>query len=311
VRRILGIGVIALVLATACAGSKTATTTAGGESAKPVSGPTITIGSANFTESLVLQEIYAQALKAKGYTISEKANIGSREVYFKALESGAINFFPEYIGSALNFLTKQTDASKPDPKQTYDLLQTQLKQFKLTALQFSAAADQDAAVANKETAAKYNLKNISDLKPYASQLYYGGPPECPKRIACLKGLEDVYGLHFKGFKSLDAGGSVTVQALKSNAVQVADLFTTDARIVANGFVVLKQDKQPIVGAENVAPIVSDTLVTAYGTKFSDLVNSISSKLTSDGLLQLNKSVDIDKEDAKAVAARWLRQNGFV
>ena len=307
-RRILGIAAITLALVAAC--SKSSTTTAS-ESAKPVSGPTITVGSANFTESLVLQEIYAQALKAKGYSISEKPNIGSREVYFKALESGAINFFPEYIGSALNHLTKQTDASKPDPKQTYDLLQTQLKKYRLTALQYSAAADQDAAVANKETASKYNLKNISDLKPYASKLYYGGPPECPKRISCLKGLEDVYGLQFKGFKSLDAGGSVTVQALKSNAVQVADLFTTDARIAANGFVVLKQDKQPIVGAENVAPIVSDALVTAYGTKFTDLVNSISGKLTSDGLLQLNKSVDIDKEDAKTVAARWLRQNGFV
>jgi len=75
--------------------------------------------------------------------------------------------------------------------------------------------------------------------------------------------------------------------------------------------VLEQDKQPIVGAENVAPIVRDDLLAAYGSKFSDLVNSISAKLTTAGLTQLNKSVDIDKEDAKTVAARWLRENGFV
>ena len=308
-RRILGIAAVALALVAGCAKSSTSTTA--GESAGPVSGPTINIGSANFTESIILGSLYTQALQAKGYKVVEHSNMGSREVYFRALEAGSINFFPEYIGSSLNFLTKQTDASKPDAKVTYDLLQTQLKKVKLTALQMSDAADQDGVVANKETASKYNLKNISDLKPYASQLVYGGPPECPTRISCLKGLEQYYGLHFKSFKSLDTGGPVTVRALKSNAVQVGDLFTTDARIAANGFVVLKQDKQPIVGAENVAPIVSDALVTAYGTKFTDLVNSISAKLTSDGLLQLNKAVDIDKEDAKTVAAKWLQQNGFV
>jgi len=309
VRRILGIAAIAVALVAGCAKSSTTTTTA--TSAAPVSGPPINIGSANFTESIVLGSLYAQALKAKGYTVAEHSSMGSREVYFPALESGKINFFPEYIGSSLNFLTKQKDASKPDAKQTYDLLQPELKKVKLTALQMSDAADQDGVVANKETASKYNLKNISDLKPYASQLIYGGPPECPTRISCLKGLEQYYGLKFKSFKSLDTGGPVTVRALKSNAVQVGDLFTTDARIAANGFVVLKQDKQPIVGAENVAPIVSDSLVMAYGTKFTDLVNSISAKLTSDGLLQLNKAVDIDKEDAKTVAAAWLRQNGLI
>src|SRR5439155_543974 len=99
----------------------------------------------------------------------------------------------------------------------------------------------------------YHLAKVSDLKAVASNLVYGGPPECPNRISCLKGLETVYGIHFKDFKSLDPGGPLTVAALKSNGVQVADLFTTDASILVNGFVVLTQDK-PIVGAENVVPI---------------------------------------------------------
>jgi osmoprotectant transport system substrate-binding protein len=309
VRRLLAITLFGVLVAAACSSSKTSTTA--GSSAKPISGPTITVGSANFTESIILGEIYTQALKAKGYTVSEKSSIGAREVYFRALESGSINFFPEYIGSALNFLTKQTDASKPDPKQTYDLLTTQLKKVGLTALDMSPAADQDATVVNKETASKYKLTKLSDLKSYASQLTYGGPPECPTRFACLKGLEQVYGLHFKAFKSLDTGGPLTIQALKTNAVQAADLFTTDARIPVYGFVVLEQDKQPIVGAENVAPIVRDEIAKAYGSKFADLVNSISAKLTTNGLTQLNKQVDIDKQDAKTVAARWLRDNGFV
>lgn len=299
---------VLLVLA-GCAKSTTSSTTTA--SAKPVSGPAITIGSANFTESIILESLYAQALKAKGYDVVERPNIGAREVYFRALESGSINFFPEYIGSALNFLAKQTDASKPEAKQTYDLLTAQLQKVGLTALQMSPAADQDATVVNGQTASKDHLTKISDLVPYASQLVYGGPPECPTRFSCLKGLQDVYGLHFKSFKALDTGGPLTVEALKTDAVQVADLFTTDARIPANGFVVLQPDRQPIVGAENIAPIVRNQLVSAYGSKFTDLVNSISRKLTTDGLTQLNKSVDIDKQDAKTVAAGWLRQNGFL
>ena len=308
-RRFLTAAVVALAVFAACSSDKTATTT-GPESAKPVAGPTITVGSANFTESIVLESIYAQGLKAKGFTVAEKPNIGAREVYFRALQSGSINFFPEYTGSALNYLTKQTDASKPDADENYRLLTAELKKVKLTAYAMADAQDQDGIVTNKQTADKYSLKKVSDLKGHAGELVMGGPPECRTRIACLKGLEEVYGMKFKEFKPLDAGGPQTIQALKSNAIQVANLFTTDARIKAQGFVLLEHDK-PIVGAENVVPIVRDDLVSAYGSKLKDAVDAITAKLTTDGLTDLNKAVDIDKQDAKTVAARWLRENGLV
>src|SRR5436190_12209143 len=209
VRRALGTILAGLfLLAAACGGGKTTTTTA--TSAQPIAGPAITVGSANFTESIVLGSLYAQALKAKGYTVTEKSNIGARDVYFPALKSGSINFFPEYTGSTLNYLTKQTNSSKPDAKQNYDALVTQLKKVKLTALAMADAQDQDGVVVNKQTADKYHLQKVSDLKPVASQLVMGGPPECPTRISCLKGLEQVYGIHFKDFKSLDTGGPLTV-----------------------------------------------------------------------------------------------------
>jgi osmoprotectant transport system substrate-binding protein len=300
---------VAVLLVAACSNNKTtaSNTTA---SATPGAGPTITVGSSNFPESIILGSLYAQALKAKGYKVAERSSIGAREVYFRALEAGSINFFPEYTGSALNHLTKQTNSSKPDPKQNYDALVTELKKVHLTALAMADAQDQDGVVTNKQTADKYNLKKVSDLKPVGSQLVFGGPPECPKRISCLKGLEQVYGIHFKDFKALDVGGPITVRALKANGVQVADLFTTDASIAVNGFVVLEQDK-PIVGAENIVPIVRDEVVTAYGSTFTDFVDSITKKLTTAGLTQLNKRVVIDKEDAKTVAADWLKTNGFM
>jgi osmoprotectant transport system substrate-binding protein len=281
-------------------------------SSEPPPQTKVTIGSANFPESQILAHIYAQGLKAKGYNTATKLNIGAREVYFPALEKGQIDFFPEYIGSALNFLTKQTDAAKPDAQKTYDSLVTELKKQKLTALTMADAADQDGVVVTKATADKYKLKKISDLKPVASQLVYGGPPECPTRVACLKGLQDVYGLKFKEFKSLDAGGPLTVSALKSNGVQVADLFTTDAQIKANDFVVLEQDEgKEIVGAENVVPIVRDAVLSELGDDFKEAVDAITAKLTTDGLTDLNKKVGIDKLDADDVAGAWLRENDLV
>src|SRR5207249_2043607 len=129
--------------------------------------------------------------------------------------------------------------------------------------------------------------------------------------ACLKGLESVYGIHFKDFKSLDAGGPLTIAALKSNGVQVGDVFTTDARIVSNGFVVLQQDKTPIVGAENVVPIVRDDALSALGSTLRTAVDAITGKLTTQGLTDLNKKADIDKQDPSTIAKDWLQQNNLL
>lgn len=274
-------------------------------------GPRITVGSANFPEAVILAEIYAQALEAKGYEVSKKLNVGAREVYFPALERGDIDLLPEYVGSLLSFLTKQKVTASSDSDQAFEQLKAELdKKEGIVALTPSEAQDKDGIVANKQTADKYNLEKVSDLKPVASQLVMGGPPECPTRQACLKGLKDVYGIELKEFKPLDVAGPQTVTLLKSNEIQLANLFTTDSRIAANGFVLLEDDKG-IVGAENVLPIVRDEITSAYGDEFSDLIDSITAKLTTEGLTELNKQVDVDKESPDEVAGAWLSDNGFI
>lgn len=293
--------VIGALLTAACAGEESPGQVTG-------DGPSITVGSANFTESIVLAEIYAQGLEAEGYEVSKKLNIGAREVYFPALQEGDIDFLPEYTGSLLSFLTKQKVTASPDSEETLADLEKELPEG-VTALEMAEAQDKDGIVANKETAEEHNLTKVSDLEPVASELVLGGPPECPTRQACLKGLEEVYGIEFKEFKALDPSGPQTVTLLESNEIQVANLFTTDARIAEKGFVLLEDDKG-IVGAENVLPVVRDEIVEAHGEEFEEFVNSITSKLTTDGLTELNKRVDIDKEDAEDVAADWLSENGL-
>ena len=142
-------------------------------------------------------------------------------------------------------------------------------------------------------------------------LVMGGPPECKTRQACLKGLQDVYGLEFKEFKSLDAGGPQTIQALKTNAIQVANLFTTDPRIAANDFVLLEDDKGPLAGAENVVPVVRDETLEAYDDDLVSTIDAITETLTTDGLLKLNDLVVNDKEDAADVAADFLAEEDLL
>ena len=121
----------------------------------------------------------------------------------------------------------------------------------------------------------------------ASKLVLGGPPECPTRPYCEVGLQNTYGLHFKSFKPLDAGGPITVAALKNGKIDVALLFTTSGVIAGNGWVLLKDDKtlQP---ADNVTPVLNNTVATAYGKPLATLVNQVSSKITTDVLTGLQQ-----------------------
>jgi glycine betaine/choline ABC-type transport system substrate-binding protein len=130
---------------------------ASGTSAKGVS---LTVGSANFPENVILGQIYAQALQAQGATIQLKENIGARPKYFPALKSGSLDLFPEYTGSILAFIDQGSTATSPED--VYAALGKALPS-NLIALDQAEAQDSDAVVVTKETADKFNLKTIADL----------------------------------------------------------------------------------------------------------------------------------------------------
>src|SRR6266851_5407818 len=190
-------------------------------SAAPVAGgpkPTVKVGSFNFDESEILQELYAQVLETNGYTIERHARLGNREIVEPALESGQIDLVPEYLATVEAFIAgKNNTPSKAasDPAATQAALQALLTPKNLTVLDFAQAVDTNGFVVTKATADKLKLAKMSDLTPVAGQLVLGGPPECPQRPFCLVGLQSTYGLQFKDFKPLDAGGPLTVTALTS------------------------------------------------------------------------------------------------
>ncbi|MDX6196913.1 MAG: osmoprotectant transport system substrate-binding protein [Actinomycetota bacterium] len=195
----------------------------------------VVVGGANFNESQILANIYADVLKAAGFDASVKP-VTNREVYEPALERGDITVFAEYAGTLTEFLNKKANGPSAAPLATGDLTATVsalsgLAEKKgLKVLEPAQAADQNAFAVTKTFAEDNDLHTLSDLKNYKGKLVLGGPPECPKRPFCQLGLQDKYGIHFTGFKSLDAGGPLVKAALKSGDVQLGLVFSTDSSL---------------------------------------------------------------------------------
>jgi osmoprotectant transport system substrate-binding protein len=286
----------------AACGSASNDPLAGGSASKAATG-TVVVGSANFPESALLAEIYAGALGAKGITVQKKLNIGSRETYIPALKDGSIDLIPEYTGVLDQYFNKNAKATTADA--VYAELQAAVPAT-MTVLDKSAAEDKDAVVVTKNTAAKLNLKSIGDLGPQAKNLTLGGPPEWKTRPTGVPGLKKVYNLDFKTFRPLDAGGPLSVQALKNGQVDAVNLFTTDPSVAANGFVILN-DPKSLFAAQNVVPLITKSKVTPT---ISAALNAISAKLDTATLGQLVKEVVIDKKDPAAVAKEFLAKNGL-
>lgn len=265
----------------------------------------ITIGSANFPESELLMDIYAQALQAKGVKVTTKPNIGAREVYMKAFEDGSIDLLPEYNGALLAYLEPKVPAKITSPDAVYKELQTVLPKGSETLPQ-SAAQDVDTLTVTKETAEKYHLTSISDLKPVASKLTVGAGPEFKKRYQGLVGLKDLYGVTFKAFKPLDSGGPLTIAALKKGDVDVADIFSTDYNIAANGWVSLTDPKNLYL-AENVVPLIRSDKASA---KVKTALDAVSQALTTQNLTEALEKVQKDKQDPLTVAKGFLSDHNL-
>jgi osmoprotectant transport system substrate-binding protein len=293
-----------LALAASACGSNDPTKSDTGATGSPAPSDTIVVGSANFQENVVLANIYAEALKAKGIKVSTKLNIGSREAYIPGLEDGSIDLIPEYSGVLLQYFDKEATAVAPDD--VYAALQKALPDD-LTVLEKSQAEDKDAVVVTKATADKYSLKSIGDLKDVSKDMTFGGPPEFKTRPDGIPGLKKHYGVEFGSYKTLDAGGPLTVNALKNGQVDAGDIFTTDPSIKANDFVVL-DDPENNFAAQNVLPLINKAKASDTVT---NVLNGVSAKLTTQTLIDLLTQVTVDKKDPNAVAKDWLSSQGLV
>jgi len=303
---LIAAGLAAALTLSACGSSSdplatSSTASAAASGSGSASGGSIVIGSANFPESALIANIYAAALKAKGADVSTNLNIGSREVYLKALQDGSIDLIPEYSGNLLQYFDPTATAVSSDDVYTALVAKTPSG---LKVLTKSAAEDKDAVVVTKATADANNLKSIADLAPVASTFVLGGPPEWATRPTGVPGLKEKYGLTFKEFKALDAGGPLTLGALTSDQIQAGNLFTTDPSILANNLVVL-EDPKNLFAAQNVLPLINAAKSTP---QVQTALDAVSAKLDTATLTELLTKVQVDKEDSAQVAQEWVAAN---
>jgi len=330
-RRVFGATLLTLMLVVAACGGgsgedATTTTSAGGDATTtpaemttttgagatsttgdgPGDGPAITVASFNFPESVILAEIYAQALEAGGYAIERNLNLGSRELIFPEIESGAIGFLPEYLGSAI---AVGFGAEAPtDQAEAVQALTDLFAEVGVTVLEPAPGEDKNVFVVTGDFAEENDVSMVSDLAGLG-ELTLGGPPECEERETCYAGLVETYGLENLAFEAIQEGAA-RVAALSSGGIDLALLFSTQPVITVEGFVALEGTEE-IIAPENVVPVVSNEVAEAYGEDFASLVNSISELITTDVLLDLNGRVELEAQNPDDVATDWLNENGLL
>ncbi|MBJ7385135.1 MAG: ABC transporter substrate-binding protein [Mycolicibacterium sp.] len=267
----------------------------------------IKVGSADFPESNIIAEIYAQALEANGFEISRQFGIGSRETYIPAVQDHSIDLIPEYTGNLLQYFDKENEVTDPQAVllALYDKIPGDL-----SILTPSPANDQDTVAVTSETAQRWNLKTIGDLARYSPEVKFGGPSEFISRAEGLPGLKAKYGLDVpqSNFVSIsDGGGPATVRALVDGTVTAADIFSTSPAIPQNNLVVLEDPKNNFLAA-NVVPLVASQKMS---NQLKSVLNAVSAKLTTEALIEMNTATSgnggMDPDEA---AQKWVQDNGF-
>ncbi len=296
-----GLALAAGLTLAACGGSSTSSNPLGGGGG---SKGTVVVGSANFPEDELLAEIYALALQAKGVKVTEKFNIGAREVYYPQIVKGSITILPEYNGALLT--TSVDPTSKAATTAEVDAALRAKLPPSLEILNPSSAQDKDSVTVTQAFATKHHLTSIAQLKPLAGSMTIGGSPEFKTRTDGLIGLAKNYGLHFKAFVPLDESGPITLAALKTGKVQAADVFTTTPQIITNHLVALADPKFNFA-AQNVVPLVYKKGVNSL---IISTLNAISAKLTTASLLAMDKQLSVNHASYQSVATAWLKSNGL-
>jgi osmoprotectant transport system substrate-binding protein len=287
-------------------GNTTPAGTGGSTSAStglPTAPGSVTIGSAAFPENELLADIYGDAMAAKGVKVTKKLNIGERGVYIAALKDGSIGAVPEYSGSILDYL--DTSATQKTPDEVYAALQSKAAANGFAVTAFAAAQDSDTITVTKSTADKDHLTSIADLKSVAGGLTLGAPAQFKTRADGVPALKSVYGVTFGNFKVTQAGGTVTVNALKNGTIDAADIFSTDPAIAKNNFVSL-QDPKSMFAAQNIVPLFAQKVLSQ---PMKDACAAVSAKLDTKTLAGLVTQVAGGK-DPDAVAKAWLSSVGL-
>jgi osmoprotectant transport system substrate-binding protein len=261
---------------------------------------TVKIGSKDFTESLIVAEIYALALEDAGYTVERKLNIAGSLVH-AAITGGDIDLYPEYTGTGLLTILKMDMNSDPDV--VYNTVKDAYKeQFNITWLDSTAINDRNGIAIRTQAAEQYGIYTMSDLQKYAPELRVCSQGEFEYREDGLPGLAKVYGeFNFKSIKVYDSG--IKYQILENDEADVCPGYSTDAQLVNKDKFTYLEDDKGFWPPYYLAPIVRDEVLTA-NPEIADVLNRVSALLDTETIISLNAKVDIDRQEYDEVAKEF-------
>lgn len=287
------------LLLTACSNSDPLaepTESGGGDS------QTVVVGSQQYYSNEIIAELYAQALEGAGVTVERQFQIGQREIYLPELESGKIDVIPEYGGNLMQYLDEQASAS--DAAGIEQAINDALPDH-LRALPAAEATDQDSYTVTQAFADEHALKTIADLAKVGGPITIAANSEFESRPYGPQGAKEKYGIDLKLVPVEDSGGPLTVKALTSGDAQVADIYTADPAISANGLVAL-EDPDGLILPQQVTPIVSDKVTD----EAADAINKVNAELTQEELVALNAESVNEQRNAPDIAKDWLSEHGL-
>lgn len=276
----------------------TAVTTAGnGSSAKP----TIRVGTKDFTESLIVGELYALALEDAGFKVERVPNIAGSIIH-TALVNNEIDLYPEYTGTGLLSILKLPLIT--DPIEVYKAVKEGYKQFNITWLDYSQANDGQGLVIRTETAQRLGIKTISDLQKQASSIRFASQGEFDLREDGIPALEKTYGeFNWKSSKLYD--NALKYQVLKNNEADVAPAYTTEGQLVNTQDYTLLEDDKKVWPPYNLAPVVRNAILEK-SPELAGVLNKISAALTTQNITELNAKVDVEKQESDQVAEEFFK-----
>ena len=308
----LGAATLIALGVAACSSDDSSDSTASGsiERNEANSDVSLTIGSKNFTEQIVLGEIYAQALEAAGYDVKTDLNLGSETVALKALEQDEISGYPEYISTALtSFFGRDPEQVPNDAEEGADEVNSEAAKKGLVVFGPTPFASANAVGLLTSRAEELGVEKVSDLDGKSEELKLYGSPECRQRIDCLLGLQENYGLEFESFTPVDIG--LRYEVLDNGQADVSILFTTDAQLGASDKYTTLEDDLGVLPSGNVVFMTSEAVVEEAGPDYQETIELVQENLTEEVMQELSARIDLDKEKPSQVAADYLQEAGYI
>jgi osmoprotectant transport system substrate-binding protein len=296
------LSIMLLTLITACGGPQQTGTDGSQTEAKP----TVAIGSKDFTEQIIINEMAAALLEDAGYPVQRKLNLGGSAVVHQALVSDEIDTYVEYTGTGLTAILSLP--VQTDPQQVYETVKQEYEdQFNATWLEPWGFNNTYAIAMRKDHADELGVQTISDLKGKASELVFGGTQEFITRPDGLPGLTEAYDINFKEARGMDAG--IMYQALASGQVDAISAFATDGRIPALDLVTLEDDQQ-FFPPYFAAPVIRQEKLE-QDPQIAEVLNQLNGQIDNETMANLNLQVDQEGREAADVAREFLREQGLI